>query len=158
MSWNFDTRCAERIGTVSSGVQAVLASAGFSAASAGAPVQAPLLSATVAAMGAWSRSPIPLPNRAPHRRVSEPARGSVAREFCGALLGAVSGSASKCCPPLPPECMRLSGSSTSAPPAANGPGPGGAGPLASYLTEPKFPLSSFTVDGCATGLVAEPLC
>ena len=90
-------RLAEGTNTVSSRVQDVLASAGFSAA---ATVQAPLLSATVAAMSARSRSPTPLPKRAPHRRASKPARGSVARELSGPLLGVVSGLASMCCPPL----------------------------------------------------------
>ena len=137
---------------VSSGVQDVLASA------SAAPVQVPLLSATVAGMSTRSRSPTPLPTRAPHRRASDPGRGSGARERSGLLLGAVSGLASKCCPPLPPECMRLSDCSTSGRPAARGPGRGGAGPLASHLPEPKFfPLSSFTVDGCATRVSSPPL-
>ena len=56
-------------------------------------------------------------------------------ENCGPLLGAVSGLASKCCP----ECMRLSGSSTSAPTAVRGPGPGSAGPMASYLPRAQVP-------------------
>ena len=79
-------RRAEGINTVSGRVQDVLASAVFSAA---ATVQAPLLSATVVAMGARSRSPTPLPKRAPH-----------ARELSGPLLGVVSSLASMCCPPL----------------------------------------------------------
>ena len=117
------TRFAERINTVFSGVQDVLASAGFSAGCAAAPVQAPMFSATGVAVGARCPSPTPLPKRA-----------------------------SKCRPPLAPGCMRLSASSTSAPPAACGRGRGGAGPLASYLLEPKFTRSPFTVEGCATGL------
>ena len=92
--------------------------------------QAPLLSATVAATGVRSSSPTPLPKRGPHRRASQPVRGSVARELSGMMLGAVSGSASKCCPPLLPESMRLSGSSTSTLPATCGPGRGVAGPSA----------------------------
>ena len=60
-----------------------------------------------------SGSPIPLPKRAPHRRASEPAHGSL-KNSLAALLGAVSGLASKCCPPLPMIPLALSGSSTSA--------------------------------------------
>ena len=66
--------CAERIDTVPSRVQDVLASAGFSASCAAAP--SPF----------HSGSPTPLPKRARHRRASEPARGSVARELSGILL------------------------------------------------------------------------
>ena len=101
--------------------------------------QAPLLSATVAAAGVRSSSPTPLPKRAPHRRASQPVRGSVAREFPGLMLAAVSGSASKCCPPLLPESMRLSGSSTSTFPATRGPGRGVAWPSARYLPERHWP-------------------
>ena len=81
----------ERTDTVSCEVQEGIASAGFSMASLGVPVQPPLLSAGVAAMGTPFRSPIPLPKRAPRRRASEPARGSLAPELCDPLLGAVSG-------------------------------------------------------------------
>ena len=82
-------RVAERTDTLSSSIQHVIASAGFSMASSGVPVQPPLPSASVAAMGTPLRSPIPLPKRAP-RRASEPARGSLALELCDPLLGAVS--------------------------------------------------------------------
>ena len=102
--------------------------------------QAPLLSATVAATGVRSSSPTPLPKRAPHRRASQPVRGSVAQELSGMMLGAVSGSASKCCPPLLPESMRLSGSSTSTLPATRGPGRGVAWPFSQVL--PRAPLAS----------------
>ena len=100
--------------TVSSGVQDVVASAGFWAPCAVSPAQATPLSATVAVMGALSGSPTPLPKRAPHRRASEPAHGS--HENCLARCWeAVSGLASKCCPPLPVIPFALSGSSTAAP-------------------------------------------
>ena len=85
-------RVAERTDTLSSRIQHVIASAGFSMGSVGVPVQSPLLSAGVAAMGTPFRSPIPLPKRAPRRRASEPARGSVLAGLCDPLLGAVSGS------------------------------------------------------------------
>ena len=97
-------RFAESIDTVSNGNQDVLASAGFSAASASAPVQAPLLSATVAAMGARSRSPTPLPKRPPHRRASEPARGPVARDLSGCWERSAAQPPS-CYPPLLPRVL-----------------------------------------------------
>ena len=133
-------RFAERTDTVHSGVQEVVASAGVSASSAGAPVQC--LGCSLPPVQLWaphSPSPTPLPKRAPHRGASEPARAPVARELSGPLLGAVSGLTLKCCPPLLLESLRPSGSSTSARHAARGLGRGGAGPLASYLPEPKFP-------------------
>ena len=83
----------ERTDTVSCEVQDVVASAGFSVAFLrSVQAQAPLLSATVAAMGTPFRSPIPLPKRAPPQHASEPARGSVPPGLCDPLLKAVSGS------------------------------------------------------------------
>ena len=116
-------RLAEHTDTLSSGVQDVVASAGFSVAFLrSVQAQAPVLSATVAAMGTPFRSPIPLPKRAPPQRASEPARGSVPPGLCDPLLEAVSGCLldfSSLCRPGP--CGR-----------------GGAATSASHLTEPTF--------------------
>ena len=111
-------RLAERLDTMSSAVQNVVASAGFSVASSGVPAQALLLSATVGTMGAPFRSPIPCAETCTTTRLSEPARASVAPELSDRLLEEVSDLASECCPPLPSQSLRLSlsGSSTSNPP------------------------------------------
>ena len=85
--------------------------------------QAPLLSATVAAMSTPFRSPIPLPKRAPPQRASEPARGSVPPGLCDPCW---KRSAVLCLLDFSSPCR---------------PGPwgrGGAGTSASYLAEPTF--------------------
>ena len=78
---------------------------GFLGASSDAPVQAPLLSATVAAVGALSRSLIPFPQRAPQRRASGQARAPVARELSGPLLGAVCGLGLQVMPAASPSVL-----------------------------------------------------
>ena len=129
-------RLAEHTDTLSSGVQDVVASAGFSVAFLrSVQAQAPLLLATVAAMGTPFRSPIPLPKRAPPQRASEPARGSVPPGLCDPLLEAVSGS-------LPPRVQL----SMQARPV----GPWWRRDI-SQLPEPTF-ISISTVEARPTGL------
>ena len=82
-----------------------------------------------------------------------PLCGSVARELSGPLLGPLSGLTSKCWPPLTFRSLRPSGSSTSARPATHDPCRDGAGPVSQPPPRAQVPpLSSFTFEGCATGL------
>ena len=108
---------AERLDTMSSAVQNVVASAGFSVASSGVPAQAPLLSATVATMGAPFRSLIPLPKRARRRaslkQLAGPSRQNSLIHHWERSATWPESAARRC--PLSP-CGSLSGSSTSNPP------------------------------------------
>ena len=91
------------MGTAGSAGSSASAAAGLSAASAA--VAAPVAPASSHARSR-SRSPAPLPKRAPRRSSSTApgARGSVAL----ADLGLVTGLAVKSCPPVPPAQLRFS--------------------------------------------------
>ena len=149
------TALAELEDSVALGISRVLGSAGTaagshaaSAAATASPVASstPLLeppnheaatallraAATTSASSktrSWSRSPAPLPKRAPRRSSStvSVARGSVAL----AESGLVTGLAVKNCPPVPPAQLRLSRVSRALAAASGTPRPSGEAPEAS---------------------------